>query len=119
MMRHAPLQFSAAIRHVVEESLIDACAFQGWALGAVNCRTNHLHAIVFTTDSRRVVVRRLKDRSTRAVRARGLIGTTQPLWARGGSGRYLWDEHDSEAAGTYVLEAQGPPLPGTILWRDV
>ncbi len=118
-MRHAPMVFSAPIRHAIETALADACDFRGWNLSAVNCRTNHMHAIVFTAEGRRVVVPRLKDRSTRAVRALGLITSDQPLWARGGSGRYLWNERDAEAASTYVVEAQGPPLPGTQLWRDV
>jgi hypothetical protein len=74
---------------------------------------------VYTSADRAVLIRALKDRATRAVRAARLIGEGQPLWARGGSGRYLWNERDVEMAGTYVVEGQGPPLPGTTLWEDV
>ena len=118
-MTHPPTVFNDVLHSAIEAAVLDACEFRGWEVYAMNCRTNHFHAVVATGASRKGVVPRLKDRATRAVRTAGLLEPGQPLWARGGSGRYLWDERDLEAACLYVLESQGEPLPGTRVWLDM
>jgi len=37
-------------RNLVEETIQAHCAYRGWNLLAVNCRTNHVHVLVNTSD---------------------------------------------------------------------
>jgi REP element-mobilizing transposase RayT len=37
-------------RGCVEKTIADHCRVRGWTLHAVNCRTNHVHAVVTVTD---------------------------------------------------------------------
>ena len=117
VMSSRPVLFDEALRGCIEGAVQEACAFRGWHLLARHCRTNHFHAVVATDVRREKVMQTLKDRSTRAARAARLVGATQPLWARGGSGRYLWTEDDVDAACLYTMEGQGGALPGTEFWR--
>jgi REP element-mobilizing transposase RayT len=111
------MTFGAGHRAAIEAAVAESCAFKGWELVACHCRTNHLHAVILTAAARTEAIARLKTRSTMALEASGLIERGRPVWARGGSGRYLWSEADVEAATGYAMEAQGAPLPGTGLWR--
>ena len=45
-------------RKRVESQVLETCTVRGWHLWAVNCRTNHLHAVL-TADRRPEVVRPL------------------------------------------------------------
>ena len=118
-MSFPPVRFRAPIRAAVEAAIQEACAFRGWKLSACHCRTTHLHAVVGTDADRHEVMMRLKDRSTRSLRQTGFIGPNQPLWARGGSGRYLWTEADVAAACGYTIEGQGDAIPGTTIWDAI
>lgn len=37
-------------RDAVESQVQETCAFRGWVLRAVNCRSNHLHVVVSVTN---------------------------------------------------------------------
>ena len=113
-----PMHFTAQLRSAIESAMREACAFRHWELLACHCRTNHVHAVVGTDTDRDEVIARLKDRCTRSLRSAKLIAANQPLWARGGSGRYLWTDTDIEAACEYTMTAQGDPIPGTRLWNE-
>jgi hypothetical protein len=117
-MRAAPVTFDEAQRGVVEAAVLAVCEFRGWTWYACHCRTNHLHAVVGTSDIRNNVIRVIKDRTTRALRESGLLRPDRPAWARGASARYLWTDEDIGLASAYTIEGQGDFLRGTRYWRE-
>lgn len=119
VQKYPSMKFDAVARSIVEAAVAEAAEFRGWLLAAHQCRTNHLHVVVGTTDERTKVISQLKTRTTLALRRAGRVAREQPVWARGASGRYLWTERDVEAASEYTMESQGAALPGTGFWRDM
>ncbi|MEO8540916.1 MAG: transposase [bacterium] len=113
-----PMHFTTLLRSAIESAIQEACDFRDWQLLACHCRTNHVHAVIGTDAERDEVIARLKDRCTRRLRTAKLIAANQPLWARGGSARYLWTETDIENACEYTMNAQGDLIPGTKLWNE-
>ena len=114
-----PFKFDAAIREAIEASFAETCEYRGWTLIAIHCRTNHVHTVLAAPEAdTSEVLHRLKSRSTRALRAAGIVGVSQPVWSRHGSTRYLWDEDDVAAAVYYTLHFQGADLPGTTAARE-
>src|SRR3954468_24378092 len=49
-------------RHVVEQTITEHCSIRGWMLHAVNCRTNHVHAVV-TAEGRDIEIPREQFKS--------------------------------------------------------
>jgi len=109
--------FREHARRIIEASFQATCAFRGWELLAVHCRTNHVHAVVAARESPSRVMHDLKSRATHALREEGVVAGGQPVWASHGSTQYLWNESDVAAAVEYSMEAQGGHLPGTGEWR--
>jgi REP element-mobilizing transposase RayT len=112
-----PMTFGEGARRIAEASFTSTCTFRGWELLAVHCRTNHVHAVVAAHESATHVMHDLKWRATRAFRDQGVVASSQPVWARHGSTRYLWTAEDVRAAIEYTMEAQGAFLPGTGEWK--
>jgi REP element-mobilizing transposase RayT len=112
-----PVVFGEDARRIVEASFQATCTFHGWALLAVHCRTNHVHAVVVARETPSRVMHALKWRATRALRDGAVMEESRPVWARHGSTRYLWTDEDVSAAIAYTMEAQGTSLPGTGEWK--
>ncbi len=109
-MADQPVILCDAQRQIVHETITDHCRFRGWTLHQHDCRTNHVHVVVSAVDYHVGKVRsEFKSWSTRRLkeqqRKRGLP-LRKRWWARGGSGRILFDDDALSAAIQYVGEAQ-------------
>jgi hypothetical protein len=45
-LKHAPVELNEARRITVEAAVRGVCVQRGWALHAINVRTNHVHSVV-------------------------------------------------------------------------
>jgi REP element-mobilizing transposase RayT len=112
-MVEKPVVLNEAQRKIVHETVAGHCERRGWQLHAVNCRSNHCHAVVTTgTHDGEQVRDQLKSWSTRKLKEhqRSFEEATAKLrehwWTRKGSVRYLFDEESLEAAIIYTVEGQ-------------
>jgi REP element-mobilizing transposase RayT len=100
-------------RQIVERAIADHCRVRGWHLHAVNCRTNHVHAVV-TAHTRNPddVLDQFKAWCTRRLKDRQHAGSPEGFairsnwWTQRGSKRWLNDESSLDVAVQYVREAQ-------------
>jgi REP element-mobilizing transposase RayT len=96
----------ADARRTVEEQIAETCAWRGWTLLAVNCRSNHVHAVVSAPESTPDKVRSdLKAWSARRLKERHGASRTQ-WWSDRGSVRSLFDDAALEGAILYTREGQ-------------
>ena len=98
-------------RGVVERAIRDVCSLRGYALHAINIRTNHTHSVVASIRKPEIVMNAFKTNATKGLRAAGKVSADQQVWSRGGSTRYLWKPSHVEGAINYVLYGQGDDLP--------
>lgn len=91
---------------IVECQVRETCAHRGWIVHAVNCRSNHLHAVVsapgtapkkIRADLKAWCARRLKELSDPA---------RNNWWADRGSIRWIFTDESLETVVLYVNEAQ-------------
>ena len=111
-MTQPAMSLGAIHRNIVERTIIEVCAFREWDLKALNVRTNHVHAVVDAGVKPERVMNDFKVWSTRRMREAGSIDRGRNVWSRHGSTIYLWTGRDLEGACAYVLDGQGPELPG-------
>jgi REP element-mobilizing transposase RayT len=102
----APVSLSDPMRERIDSILREACAHRGWALVALNVRTNHVHAVIALDGSPRSAMTQLKARTTRVLRDEGRLSPEGELWGRGGSARVIWNEAALAASVDYVLNRQ-------------
>jgi REP element-mobilizing transposase RayT len=100
----------ASARGLVAQTIADHCRLRGWNVLATAVRTNHVHVVI---ESRGVrpedMMGQLKAWSARRLREAGLLAPDEPVWTRGGSTRYIWEDKSIAAAVAYVLEGQNVP----------
>ncbi len=101
-------------RKVVERAVREVCQIRGYALAAVNVRTNHAHNVVSAAVTPEKVMNALKANATRELLEAGLVEAKQQVWSRGGSTRYLWKPAHVSGAIDYVLYGQGEDLPDFV-----
>ena len=104
-MNEAEFHLAVEQRPLVEETIRRHCLVRGWALHAVNARSNHVHVIVTAAgrDPNRVR-NEFKAWCTRVLHASDESRTE--FWTEGGSCRSINNEDDLEAAVVYVLDVQ-------------
>ena len=106
MMTEEACLLSKDQRSAVEHQLAETCQYRGWHLHAVNCRSNHVHAVVSAADAFPKKIRAdLKAWATRCLIDQ-FDNTRENWWADRGSIRYLNSEASLEAAVIYVRDAQ-------------
>jgi REP element-mobilizing transposase RayT len=110
-MASRPVTLDAPARRMVAESIRETSAFRGWDLIALSVRTNHVHVVISAPARPERVMTTVKARATRRLVESGWADPGERIWARHGSTRYLWSEASVSAAGLYVEEGQGYPLP--------
>jgi REP element-mobilizing transposase RayT len=94
-------------RRAVEAQVAETCDFRGWALHAVNCRSNHVHIVVSADGVNPKKIRSdLKAWATRALKAK-FDAARENWWAERGSIRYINRDDDLDAAILYVRDGQG------------
>ena len=102
-----PILLGRAQRNVVELAIQEVCEHRGYALHAVNARTNHVHSVVNASCKPEHVMDSFKAYATRKLREAGLLDQHVKPWARHGSTPYLWTEEQVERAIDYVINGQG------------
>ena len=73
-LRHPPITLDSAQRDVVEKSIREVCDHRGYALHAVNVRTNHVHSVVTASCKPERVMDSFKAYATRRLREARLLG---------------------------------------------
>jgi REP element-mobilizing transposase RayT len=106
-----PFSLGSAERSIVEAAIKDVCKHKSIGLAALNVRTNHAHAVTIASSGPEQIMNSFKSYSTRRLREAGLLGSSQKVWSRHGSTRWLWTEEHVEIAVRYVLYGQGEDLP--------
>ena len=101
-----PVTLTHGQRACVHQAIEETCAAVGWRLHARNARSNHVHAVVSSSERPERVLTSLKAWSTRRLKANALIEAHVRPWSRHGSTVYLWDERAVEDAVAYVLYGQ-------------
>lgn len=93
-------------RQAVEEQIAETCRYRGWQLLAVNCRSNHVHAVVCAAGVRPKKIRiDLKAWATRCLKEQ-FDSARENWWAERGSIRFLYGEPSVEAVVIYVNDGQ-------------
>jgi len=93
-------------RDAVEQQICETCRHRGWHLHAVNCRSNHVHVVVFAAKTYPKKIRiDLKAWATRCLKQQ-FDAKRENWWAERGSIRYLYSDESLESAIYYVNEAQ-------------
>jgi REP element-mobilizing transposase RayT len=105
-LKNEPVVLDEASRAVVDSTVIEVCAQRGWALLAVNARTNHVHVVLRARQAPEEAMATLKAWCTRRLREAGHVPPDGRVWAQRGSTRYLWTERAVEGAVRYVVEGQ-------------
>jgi REP element-mobilizing transposase RayT len=108
------LVLSLAQRAVVEETIAAHCAIRRWELHAVNCRSNHVHAVVSASDCKIEIprqqfkswcTRKLKEHQRAQLRIpKELI--REDWWTERGWDEYIDDERGLQEVNGYVSDGQ-------------
>ncbi len=106
------LTLDADQRRLVEQTIADHCVIRRWHLHAVNCRSNHVHAIV-TAPGRAIEIPReqFKAWCTRKLKERILLlhpssPCRENWWTERGWDEYIDDDEFLDNGIRYVLERQ-------------
>lgn len=108
-------RLSSKERVIVEQQVAETCTHKGWFLHGVNCRSNHVHAVVTSSAAPRIIRGQLKAWCSRRLnefqRELGIPAGKQRThwWADRGSIRWIFDEASLAAAIEYVLDQQDNP----------
>ena len=108
-MRSTSRRLTGQQRAAVEAAIREVCDYRGWALHALNVRTNHVHVVVTSDGKPEFAMNSFKSWATRKMSEAGLAGGGGHIWTRHGSTRYLWNEPSVAAAVAYVQEGQDVP----------
>jgi REP element-mobilizing transposase RayT len=74
------------------------CLVRGWTLLAAHVRTSHMHVIVEAEVPPEKILGELKSYASRELNRLGRDGPDRRRWARHGSTRWLWKDHDVREA---------------------
>ncbi len=111
-LRTKPLILNARERSAIDAAIRDTCNIRNWGLGAINVRTNHVHAVVSASHKKpEDVLSTFKANATRQLRQDGLWPHSFSPWANKGSKRRLSNERSVARAIDYVVNGQGDDLP--------
>jgi REP element-mobilizing transposase RayT len=110
LLKQPPVKLNGRQRTSIDSAIRETCRIRKWDLWALNVRTNHLHCVITANRSSKTVLGTLKANATRLMREAGCWSSDLSPWARGGSGKYLWNEEELANAVAYVNYDQGEPL---------
>ncbi len=106
-MPQPPYRLDEDAREAVLSALRQHCELRGWKLMAAHVRTNHVHVIVEAEVQPERILIEFKSYASRALNRLGRDGPDRRRWARHGSTRWLFQDHEFESAMQYVVESQG------------
>jgi hypothetical protein len=99
-------------RQVVEETVQAHCEIRHWQLHIVNCRTQHVHAVISANVDPDRMLSELKAWCTRKLKeqarsiSRDRSSERQNWWTEGGSKRPVFDDNGLESVIIYVRDCQ-------------
>ncbi len=105
-MTGPPVVLSQRERALAHETIRALSKRRNWFVHALNIRTNHLRAVVWSDEPPLQVIQSMKAWVTRAFRDALCRERGETIWTRGGSRQYLWDEMAILRAVDYVLFLQ-------------
>jgi len=104
LMEQAPVRLDSVERRAVGDAIRRVCAFKGWALGALNVRSNHVHVVVTAADEGpECVMVCLKAWASRRLNESRGDKARRRWWTRHGSTRYLNTPEALQRAVEYVV----------------
>jgi REP element-mobilizing transposase RayT len=105
MMTEDVCYLSNAERQLVEAQIAETCRFRGWTLHAVNCRSNHVHAVITALN---VTAKKVHDDLKAWCTRRLKKSNPERLkwWTEGGSQQLLFTDQSLQDIIFYVMEAQ-------------
>ena len=106
-----PFLLNREQRRAVYHAIREVSRFRGYAIFALNVRTNHVHVVVSAQVKPEKIIEAFKSYATRRLRADSLASVDEKVWSRHGSTRYLWKDRSVKAAVEYVLYGQGEDVP--------
>jgi REP element-mobilizing transposase RayT len=97
-------------RRVVEKTIADHCLIRHWTLHSVNCRSNHVHAVI-TAEVKSIELPReqFKAWCSRKLNENRLLkmrNRVEEWWTERGWDEYIDDENSLVNVNTYVMEGQ-------------
>jgi len=110
LMEQRPYCLDRDRRARVLDALREVCVHRGWSLLAAHVRTNHVHVVVEAEVRPETIMNTFKSYASRGLNRLGLDGPDRKRWARHGSTRWLWRDHDVQEAIQYVVSRQGEPM---------
>lgn len=111
-LKSAPFFMNSKHRKLVESALREVCEFRKWNLRAINVRTNHVHLVVSTGNTKPgYALNSFKAYATRKLRENNAWTESHSPWSNKGSKRHLWNDRSIELAVDYVVNGQGGELP--------
>jgi len=100
-------------RNEVNLQVAETCQHKGWTLYAVNCRSNHTHAVISASATPKTMRGQLKAWCSRRLNDYQRLHPPPDLrtiwWADRGSIRWIYDDDGLEAATLYVRDGQDDP----------
>ena len=110
-MKLTPVKLDIRRRAAINEAIKETCDIRKWKLWTRNVRTNHVHVVISAACDPEIVLRALKANATRKMSEAGCWQSSRTPWARKGSKRWLWTQHQLKSAIRYVEDEQGEQLP--------
>ncbi len=104
-----PVTLNPDQRRVVTAAIRQQCDYRGWALAAINARTEHVHIVVSSALAPERIMNTFKAYATRELRRSGQWAHATSPWSRHGSTRYLRSDESVARAVVYVNERQNAP----------
>ncbi len=96
------------MRRLVREAILEAVSYHGWAVHALQVRSNHVHIVISAADvSPGKVMGTLKARASRALNDERI---RRNWWTREGSKKNVFTEKELSAAIEYVQGHEDPKI---------
>ena len=103
-MQAKPCLLSFPERKFVEKSIEQHIKYRNWTLFAQNCRSTHMHILLYAQAEPSEIRRQLKAWSSRSLNK--LDSSRRKWWAERGSCMRLKTENDLLAVSSYINDAQ-------------
>jgi REP element-mobilizing transposase RayT len=105
-LKHPPVVLNEKQRCLVYDALTEVCGYRGWALHALNVRSNHVHIVVSCDVSPERAMNDFKAYATRRLRESSLIEAETKVWSRHGSTIYIFKAEKLAEKIRYVQDFQ-------------
>jgi len=106
LMTEDACRLSSTEQRIVEKQIAETCQHRGWILHEANCRSNHVHAVIYAQD---VPPKKIRD-DVKAWCSRRLNENSSQArdhwWAERGSIRWVWNQEQLNRVILYVREGQ-------------